>query len=100
MTSSPVYPWEAPLGAVPLPGGDATCFRVWAPRARELALEAGGKRHGLEPEGHGVYAAALPVGSGRDYAYIVDGVRLPDPCSRWQPDGLRGPSRVVDPAGF
>ena len=25
---------------------------------------------------------------------------LPDPCSRWQPDGVRGPSRVVDTAAF
>ena len=30
----------------------------------------------------------------------VDGVELPDPCTRWQPDGLRGRSRVLDPAGF
>src|SRR5438874_5206174 len=29
-----------------------------------------------------------------------DGRRLPDPCSRWQPRGLRGPSRVLDPAAF
>ena len=37
---------------------------------------------------------------GADYAYLVDGVRLPDPCSRWQPDGLRGRSRVLDTAAF
>jgi maltooligosyltrehalose trehalohydrolase len=100
MTSSPVYPWEAPLGAVPLPGGEMTRFRVWAPRARELALEAGGVEHPLEPEGYGVHVAELPVPAGRDYAYRVDGVLLPDPCTRWQPDGLRGPSRVLDPASF
>ena len=26
--------------------------------------------------------------------------RFPDPASRWQPNGLRGPSRVVDPGAF
>ena len=26
----------------------------------------------------------------------IDGEELPDPCSRWQPEGLRGPSRVLD----
>ena len=31
---------------------------------------------------------------------MVDGTPLPDPASRWQPDGLRGPSAVVDPAAF
>jgi maltooligosyltrehalose trehalohydrolase len=77
-----------------------TRFRVWAPRARELALEAGGKAYSLEPEGFGVHAAELPVPAGRDYAYLVDGLRLPDPCSRWQPDGLRGPSRILDPGEF
>jgi len=100
MTSSPVYPWEAPLGAFPLPGGETTRFRVWAPRAEELRLEAGGSTHALEPEGHGVMSAELPVHAGRDYAYLVGGERLPDPASRWQPDGLRGPSRVLDPAAF
>jgi maltooligosyltrehalose trehalohydrolase len=92
-------PWEAPLGAVPVPGGN-TRFRVWAPRARELALERGGALTALAPEGLGVFAAELPSTPGSDYAYRVDGRRLPDPCSRWQPDGLRGPSRVLDPGAF
>src|SRR5207244_7637442 len=31
------------------------------------------------------------------YLYVLDGDRaLPDPCSRFQPLGLDGPSRVVD----
>src|ERR687898_2512889 len=100
MTSSPAYPWEASLGAFPLPGGTTTRFRVWAPRAGELRLEAGGRTHAPEPEGHGIFSAELPVHAGHDYAYLADGERLPDPASRWQPDGLRGPSRVLDPGQF
>jgi maltooligosyltrehalose trehalohydrolase len=99
MLSGPELPWEAPLGAFPTPGG-ATRFRVWAPRAGEIALDRDGTLTPLEHAGHGVHAAELPAAPGSDYAYAVDGVRLPDPCSRWQPDGLRGPSRVLDTAAF
>jgi maltooligosyltrehalose trehalohydrolase len=31
---------------------------------------------------------------------VLDGKRRPDPCSRHQPQGLRGPSRVVDTGRF
>ena len=54
----------------------------------------------LAPAGLGVFEAELPAAPGTDYAYVVDGVTLPDPCSRWQPDGLRGPSRVLDTGAF
>ena len=99
MPAGPELPWEAPLGAFPTPGGN-TRFRVWAPRARELALVRGGAQARMEDEGFGVFRADLPAGAGSDYAYLVDGVSLPDPCSRWQPEGLRGPSRVLDPGAF
>jgi maltooligosyltrehalose trehalohydrolase len=92
-------PWEAPLGAFPTPGG-STRFRVWAPRAAEVALDRDGALTPLEPAGHGVYGADIPAAPGTDYAYLVDGARVPDPCSRWQPDGLRGPSRVLDAGAF
>jgi maltooligosyltrehalose trehalohydrolase len=93
------YPWEAPLGAFPTPGGN-TRFRVWAPRAGELALALDGAQAQLEPAGHGVFEAELPAAPGSDYAYLFDGALLPDPCSRWQPEGLRGPSRVLDAGAF
>ena len=31
---------------------------------------------------------------------MIDGVEIPDPASRWQPAGLRGPSRVLDTQAF
>ena len=45
-------------------------------------------------------SARVPAGAGDDYWLVLDGKRLPDPASRWQPKGLRGPSRVVDPGAF
>ncbi len=91
------YPWERPLGAFPRADG-STEFRVWAPSAESLALRVGGADLALEDAGYGVYEAVAEAPPGTDYCYVVNGERLPDPCSRWQPEGLRGPSRVLSPA--
>ena len=92
--------YELPLGATPA-GDGTTTFRVWAPHAREVAVEVRGADAPLAPEGQGVFAGAVAAGAGDDYRYVIDGGRrLPDPCSRFQPEGVRGPSRVVDPGAF
>jgi maltooligosyltrehalose trehalohydrolase len=94
-----VLAWEHPLGAHRL-DDEHVRFRVWAPRPATLALRAAGGDHPLTPAGGGVHETvlALPAaGPEIDYAYVLDGGEpLPDPCSRWQPQGLRGPSRVLD----
>ena len=46
--------------------------------------------------GYGVYETVAEAQAGDQYWYVVDGRRLPDPCSRSQPKGLRGPSSVLD----
>ena len=91
-------PWERPLGATPT-GDGRTRFRVWSQHA-EPTLRVAGADHAMEHEGLGVYAATVPAGAGDDYMYVIDGRELPDPSSRFQPEGLRGPSRVVDPAAW
>ena len=76
-------------------------FRVWAPRAKSLALRIGGDDLPMgDPDGLGWYEIEAEAGHGDDYLYVVDGKGLPDPWSRWQPEGLRGPSRVLDPSTF
>jgi maltooligosyltrehalose trehalohydrolase len=94
------YPWERPLGAHLL-DAEHTEFRVWAPRAEHITLALAGRELALEDAGYGVYETVAQAGAGADYRFVLDGEPLPDPCSRWQPDGLRGPSRVasVSPAG-
>ncbi len=89
------YPWERPLGARPLDDG-TTSFRVWAPRAESISLRLCDSDVALERAGYGVYEVVAPARAGDDYRFLVDGSRLPDPCSRWQPEGLRGPSRVLE----
>jgi maltooligosyltrehalose trehalohydrolase len=74
---------------------------VWAPNARELVVALGGEHHTLATDADGTFTGTLAVPAGTDYTFVIDGRdRFPDPCSRWQPDGLRGPSRVVDLAGL
>jgi maltooligosyltrehalose trehalohydrolase len=91
-------------GARPL--GEATAFRVWAPRARSLAVSVAGRAReqqvALEPGADGVYSAIVEgVGPGDDYVFVLDGSeQRADPASRWQPHGVVGPSRVVDPSAF
>jgi maltooligosyltrehalose trehalohydrolase len=90
----------ARLGAEPC-GDGTTEFRVWAPNATTVSVEAGETRHPLGREAGGTFAGKAHLSASTDYWLVLDGgERLPDPCSRWQPDGLRGPSRVLDTAGF
>ena len=97
--SDPVLPFERPLGARPT-GDGATEFRVWAPRPERIVLRSGGRDHELADAGMGVREAVLPIPPGGEYAYVIEGVEIPDPASRWQPGGLRGPSRVLDTGAF
>jgi len=95
---------EPTYGARPL--GDATRFVVWAPRARELSVRvhtgSAAGDHPLARDERGVFSGIVPgVKAGDDYAYrIDDGPERPDPASRWQPHGVHGASRVVDPDAF
>jgi maltooligosyltrehalose trehalohydrolase len=90
-----VYPWERTLGARPLSDGRAE-FRVWAPRAETLRLRVGDREYTLDPAGFGVHEGVVSARAGEDYEYIVDGEAHPDPATRHQPAGLRGPSRLFD----
>jgi maltooligosyltrehalose trehalohydrolase len=93
------YPWQRPLGATVL-GDGLVEFRAWAPAAARVAVRVGGAERELADEGYGIRAARVRAASDGEYWLVLDGRRLPDPCSRWQPRGLRGPSRVVDPGAF
>jgi malto-oligosyltrehalose trehalohydrolase len=79
-------------------------FRLWAPDADavELLLCGGSAQSRAVPmrcESGGWFSATAAVPAGSLYRYRVDGEReVPDPASRFQPQGVHGPSEVVDPA--
>jgi maltooligosyltrehalose trehalohydrolase len=90
------------IGAVYL-GNDRCRFRVWAPAARDVSLHLLSPTDRilrLQPEPAGRYHCALidnvPPGS-RYLLRVNGGEERPDPASRHQPDGVHGPSAVVDP---
>lgn len=88
------------LGAQYLGGG--TCsFCVWAPLPQSVGIRVVApevRDIPLTREPHGYYAAvAEGVEPGTRYFVRVDGDDLPDPCSQSQPEGVHGPSEVVDP---
>jgi maltooligosyltrehalose trehalohydrolase len=93
-------PFQRALGAVPVDDGRVE-FRVWAPRASSVGVRVRGDVHELARVGDGVYAERVDASAGDDYVFVLDGGReLADPCSRWQPEGIRGPSRVTDTDAF
>ncbi len=77
-------------------------FRVWAPDHAEVwvhLLEPQDRLLPLEAVERGYHEAiARDVAPGALYRYrLPGGVERPDPASRHQPEGVHGPSRVVDP---
>jgi maltooligosyltrehalose trehalohydrolase len=87
------------LGATPRDDG-LVDFRVWSPHPASVALRLNGREYELAEAGDGIRAAELPARHGDHYVYVVDGEAWPDPCSRWQPQGVRGPSAVVHLPGL
>jgi maltooligosyltrehalose trehalohydrolase len=90
------------LGATP--SAEGVRFHVWAPAATsvEVELANSNERTPMERSSDGVWSAS--VGNARvgsHYFYRLNGeLRRPDPYSRFQPDGVHGPSEVVDPDHF
>ena len=88
------------MGAAP--GDDGTVeLNVWAPKARTLDVHTSAGVHALERDDDAVFSGHFPGVAGDQYLLALDGAETyPDPCSRFQPYGVRGPSEVVDPAAF
>ncbi len=90
-----------PLGATIT--ADGVWFAVWAPDAERVDLVIGrdpdgGSRELMDRNEQGIWALLMPgLGAGALYRYSVDGSEpTPDPRSRYQPEGVHGPSEVID----
>lgn len=83
--------------------GEGVHFRVWAPGWTRLdVLFENGRLYPLakDPDGHfsGLDENAR---AGERYKYVLDGdQQLPDPASRYQPEGPHHFSEIVDPSQF
>lgn len=81
-------------------------FRLWAPDAEQVQLQL--EHHGAptlidmtaQPEGWW-QATCSGVSAGTRYRFrLPSGLVVPDPASRFQPEGCHGPSEVIDRRGY
>ena len=81
-------------------------FRLWAPKAHKVELVLTGpsapQSATMQSSGDGWFAlethAAHP---GSLYRYRIDGAQeVPDPASRFNPQGVHGPSEVIDAGAY
>jgi len=95
-----------PFGAEARRGG-ATRFRLWAPARSsvEIELDAPGarpRRLAMSAIAGGWHELEAPDASaGTRYRFLLgDGMAVPDPASRRNPQDVHGPSEVVDPLAY
>jgi maltooligosyltrehalose trehalohydrolase len=94
--------WKLQLGASI--SKDGVRFRVWAPRVSSISVRVVGESEwismGSEEKGY-FTAFVRGLRSGARYVYrLNDDRERPDPVSRYQPEGVHGPSEVIDPDEF
>lgn len=78
-------------------------FRVWAPTPQKITLRlmrAGQEPHKIPMRREGEdFVGTAKARVGDRYAYILDGSQpIPDPVSRFLPQGVHGPTEIVDPS--
>lgn len=93
-----------PLGATPLPP-QGWRFVVWAPTVQELSVHIVGDGDAVVPmqkSDSGYFETEIKeLKQGARYFYrFWDGRELPDPASRFQPEGVHGPSQTIDLSDF
>jgi maltooligosyltrehalose trehalohydrolase len=85
-------------GATPL-NSEETFFRVWAPKIDHISVEmTDGRSFSLKKEADGYFQNTIAgIRAGDHYRFkIGSGVAFPDPASRFQPQGVHGPSEIID----
>jgi maltooligosyltrehalose trehalohydrolase len=89
-----------PFGA--MLDANGVSFSLWAPTADAVKLVVDGRDVPMPAAGEGwrrVHVA--DVGAGALYRFrLSDGLMVPDPASRHQPEDVNGPSEVIDPAAY
>jgi malto-oligosyltrehalose trehalohydrolase len=79
-------------------------FRLWAPKHENIGVKLEGETEirpmrALDRGWHELETSAARPGS--LYRFVLpDGVEVPDPASRFQPQDVHGPSEVINPHAF
>jgi len=100
---STIHSKNCTLGVSRSENGDYT-FKVWAPYAKrvEVLLHDENRAIELAPEAHGYhFGVVFSQKADIRYRYRLDGEKeRADPASRYQPEGVFGPSQVLDSSDF
>lgn len=104
MTGPQHYAHPMPFGAVLLDGGGVG-FRLWAPSLPQVMLRIEGEEAIEFPMiryEDGWHKRDLGTAApGTRYRFLLpDGLQVPDPASRCNPEDVHGPSEVIDPLAF
>ena len=81
----------------------STLFRLWAPAAPQVTLVLdSGAEHPMQAGRGGWHSVQVgDAGAGARYRFrLPDGLLVPDPASRRNPDDVHGASQVVDPHAY
>lgn len=97
-------PWKLDLGAT-VTESNHVHFKVWAPTAETMSVRLHSEdapRIPLAPTTQGYWEGTVPcLPTDSLYSYIINqNLERPDPASRFQPNGVHGPSVVVDPSSY
>ena len=83
---------------------DGVEFSVWAPAVLQVDVIIEGRADSIRlvSQPDGLHQATVPgAAAGDRYRFLLDGYGpFPDPYSRFQPEGVHGPSEVIDPGHF
>jgi len=97
-----------PLGVRLADDGHHCHFRVWAPSAKRVRLRLlpSASRHEaaeieMSRDDSGYFSAHVAASFGDRYFYIVDDNKpVPDPVSFYLPEGVHGPTEIIDLEAF
>ncbi|HZQ18449.1 MAG TPA: malto-oligosyltrehalose trehalohydrolase [Terriglobales bacterium] len=91
---------EMPFGADCRNDGSVR-FRLWAPGAAQVALDLNHRSFTMPRSEEGWFEFTTEAKSGDQYRFKINCRHVvPDPASRYQPEGVHGASEVIDPRAF
>jgi len=82
---------------------DGVAFRLWAPSRERVGIAVDGIEHAMEARPGGWFERIVRdarAGSRSAFALPDFPVHVPDPASRFQPEGVHAASAVVDPRAY
>jgi len=80
-------------------------FRLWAPSSKSVQVSLFDVNREssivLDAQNGGWFVGSGKAKPGMKYKFVTDdGLAVPDPASRYQPEDVHGPSEIIDPASF